>query len=103
MINTELAISILAVLISGIALILNTHKSTRKDAADVSATSARQETKLDMIATGIDDIRVDLRTMRTKIDGLTERLATVEANCKNALHRIDAIEQVVQHWKPPDN
>ncbi len=85
-------LSALAVLLSVVALLLNTRKDSRQEAAG----SARLEAKLDSISGGVEDIRVEMRTMRGRIDGLSERVAAVENSCKNAHHRLDQL----QH--PPD-
>jgi len=85
----------LAVLVSLAALFLSSRKETRQDAAG----SARLEAKLDSISGGVEDIRVEIRTMRGRIDGLAERMASVEASCKSAHHRLDTLTQ--SH--PPDH
>ena len=85
-------LSLAAVIVSLVGLLLSTRKSTRDDAAG----NARLETKLDSISSG-EDIRVETRTMRGRVDGLAERLSAVESSCKSAHHRLD---QMKAH--PPD-
>ena len=46
---------------------------------------------------GVEDIRVEMRGMRGRIDTLSERLSAVESSCKSAHHRLD---QMAAH--PPD-
>ena len=91
--DTSVVLSIAAVLVSLIGLLLNTRKDTRSDAAG----SARMETKLDGISSGVEDIRVEIRSMRGRVDGLAERISAVESSCKSAHHRLD---QMKMH--PPD-
>lgn len=86
-------LSAAAVLLSVLALILNSRKETRQDAAG----NARLEAKLDSISSGVEDIRVETRTMRSRVDGLAERLSAVERDCKNAHHRLDQLQA-----HPPD-
>lgn len=81
-------ISIVAVLISFVALVLNSRKDTRADAAQ----NATIQTKLDSVKAGVDDIRVDLRTMQTSLGDHSERLARVEAKAENNAKRIDKLE-----------
>ena len=81
-------ISIVAVLISFVALVLNSRKDTRADAAQ----NATIQTKLDSVKTGVDDIRVDLRTMQTSLVDHSERLARVEAKAENNTKRLDKLE-----------
>ena len=81
-------ISIVAVLISFVALVLNSRKDTRADAAQ----NATIQTKLDSVKAGVDDIRVDLRTMQTSLGDHSERLARVEAKAENNAKRLDKLE-----------
>ena len=82
-------ISIVAVLISFFALVLNSRKDTRADAAQ----NATIQTKLDSVKAGVDDIRVDLRTMQTSLGDHSERLARVEARAENNAKRLDLLEK----------
>lgn len=86
--ETSTIISLAAVLISLLGLVLNGRKATRQDAAGI----ASLEVKLDSISSGVEDIRVELRTMRGRVDQLAERISAVEASCKSAHHRLDQIE-----------
>lgn len=86
-------LSAVAVLLSLAALLLNSRKETRQDAAG----SARLEAKLDSISSGVEDIRVETRTMRSRVDGLAERLSAVESSCRSAHHRLDQLQA-----HPPD-
>ena len=86
-------ISLAAVLISALSLLLTGRKGVREDAAG----TARLEAKLDSISSGVEDIRVETRTMRSRVDGLAERVSAVESSCRSAHHRLD---QMQAH--PPD-
>ncbi|MBQ8952595.1 MAG: hypothetical protein IJ048_00635 [Clostridia bacterium] len=88
-------ISLAAVLISLLGLLLNSRKESRTDAAS----AARMETKLDSVANGVDDIRVEIRTMRDTVSDHGERLAKVEARASSNTHRLDALEG---RSHPPD-
>ena len=81
-------ISILAVVISFAALMLNSKKETKSDAAAL----ARIDSSLTSVNNGITEIRVDLRTMQTSITDHSERLALVESRAESNTHRLDAIE-----------
>ena len=82
-------ISILAVVISFAALMLNSKKETKSDAAAL----ARIDSSLTSVNNGITEIRVDLRTMQTSITDHSERLARVEARAESNTHRLDTIEK----------
>jgi hypothetical protein len=86
--DTGVYISLGAVLISFVGLVLNSRKTTRDDAA----ASARLDTQLANIATGVEDIRVEMRSTRDRINGISERLSAVESSCKSAHHRLDQME-----------
>ena len=91
--ETGVIISLVAVLISAVGLLITGRKGTREDAAG----TARLEAKLDSISSGVEDIRVETRTMRSRVDGLAERLSAVERDCRNAHHRLDQLQA-----HPPD-
>jgi chromosome segregation ATPase len=86
--ETGTVISLAAVVISFAALILNSKKETKSDAASM----ARIETSLATLNSGVNDIRVDLRSMRDSLADHSERLARVEAKAENNTHRLDVIE-----------
>ena len=86
--ETGVLISIGALLISFIGLMLNSRKDTRADAA----TNAILQTKLDGIITGVDDIRIEVRSMRESINDHGERLARVESQMISNTHRLEALE-----------
>ena len=81
-------VSIAAMLISFIALILNSRKDTRADAAQ----NATIQTKLDSVKAGVDEIRVDLRSMQASLSDHSERLVLVEAKVDNNSNRLDKLE-----------
>ena len=87
--ETSLIVSIIAVLFTGIGLILNTRKDTRTDAAK----DAIVQTKLDNLITGVNDIRVEIRSMRDSINNHSERLVKIEEMAQNNSRRIDVLEQ----------
>lgn len=87
--ETGTIISLAAVLISLLALLLNSRKETRTDAAAV----ARIETSLGTLNSGVNDIRVDLRSMRASLAEHSERLVRVEALAENNVHRLDVLEK----------
>jgi hypothetical protein len=86
--ETGVLISGCALLISFVGLMLNSRKDTRADAA----TNAILQTKLDGIITGVDDIRIEVRSMRESINDHGERLARVESQLISNSHRLDALE-----------
>lgn len=86
--ETGTIVSIAAVFISLLALLLNSRKETKSDAAAL----ARIDACLTSLNNGVQDIRVDLRTMQNAISDHSERLAKVEARAESNTHRLDSIE-----------
>ena len=77
-----------ALLVSLISLALNIKKDSKTDAA----ANAITQTKLDNLIGGVNDIRIEVRTMRESINDHSERLARVEARAESNTHRLDTIE-----------
>ena len=86
--ETGTVISLIAAIVAIAALILNSRKETRSDAAAL----ARIDTSLTTLNNGVTDIRVDLRTMQTSISDHSERIARVEARAESNTHRLDKLE-----------
>ena len=86
--DTGLYISIGALIVAFLGLVLNSRKETRTDAA----TTAQIQAKLDNLIAGVNDIRVEVRSMREIITDHSERLAKVEMALQSAAHRLDKIE-----------
>ena len=68
-------ISIGALLVAFMGLLLNSRKETRNDAASLAEIKAGQNT----LISGINDIRVEIRSLRDLSRELTERVAKAEA------------------------
>lgn len=83
-----LYISVGALIVAFLGLILNSRKETRTDAA----TTAQIQTKLDNLISGVNDIRVEVRSMRESINDHSERLAKVEWAQQSLAHRLDNLE-----------
>ena len=77
-----------ALLCSIIGIFATGRKDTRQDAA----ANAIIQTKLDSLISGVDDIRVEMRTMRDTIGDHGERIAKVEARAQSNTHRLDTLE-----------
>lgn len=86
--DTSTLISLGAFLVAVIGLTLNGRKDTRTEAA----TTAIIQTKLDTLIGGVDEIRVETRSLRQEISSHGERLAALEARSKSNTHRLDALE-----------
>lgn len=80
-------IALIGMVVAFLGLLLTGRRDTRAGAANEAETRAT----LNSIKNGVDDLRVEIRTMRDKVETLNERLAKVEASAASAHKRIDTI------------
>ena len=73
----------------------------RKDARVDAAREARTEAKLDSIANGVTELRLDLRTMDKKLTEHGERLSRVEGQEVESHRRLDELEAMFHRAHPP--
>lgn len=71
---------------------LTFNRSRDKDVKTDASESAVIRTKLDNISSGIDSIRIDIKTNERRVSELSERVIRVEESSKQAHKRLDAIE-----------
>lgn len=71
----------------------NRDKDTRTDAQR----DAVLETKIDMIAVGVETIKVDLKASDKRITELSEHVIRTDESVKQAHKRIDKIEDKIEH------
>lgn len=87
----------LSLAVAAIALILNSRKDTRTDAAR----EARTEAKLDNIINGVSEVRLDQRAMSQRVDVHDTRLTKVEEREVDDRRRIDDLETKFNQAHPP--
>lgn len=75
-------ISLFALAVAFVGLLLNSRKDTRQDAAE----TARVQAKLDSLINGVDEIRLEMRSMQKDIRTQGERIAKIEG-------RLDLLEK----------
>lgn len=90
--ETSTVISLGALAASFIGIYLSSRKETKTDAA----ATAIIQTKLDALIGGVDEIRVETRSMRQDLYNHGERLAVLEARAKSNTHRLDALEGITK-------
>lgn len=64
----------------------------KKDSKNQGASEASITSKVDYIARGVDDIKLDFKDQARKIESQNERLIRVEESAKQAHKRIDKME-----------
>ena len=85
----ETLVALGGLLVAAITLLLSSRRDTRGDAAQRAQTTA----KLDSIAHGVDDLRVDSRALRSDLSKMAVDLARVDQSARSAHHRIDDLQQ----------
>lgn len=96
--STSEIISLAALGVALLMLILTARRDTRGGASE----SAEMRSTLRGIATGVDDIRVEQRAMRTDIVNLSVRVGKVEESAKSAHKRVDAHETRINKLESED-
>ena len=87
----DTVIALLGLLVAVLTVILAGRRDTRGDAAERAETGA----KLDSIVHGVDDLRVELRTMRAAQREMEVELARVDQSVRSAHHRIDDMQRLI--------
>ena len=90
-----------SLLVAVLALIINRARDGKSDTKEATTAQVQTMVKLDSIASGVDDIRVEQRAMRERVDKLAERTAGVEQSAKSAHHRLDELEGRFNAAHPP--
>lgn len=84
--------TIIALLISAIALWRNVKGDNKSEGAQISAIL----TKMELVQSDLKEIKADFKAeikgLRADIEILKERMVTVEQSVKSAHHRIDALQ-----------
>lgn len=66
----------------------------RKDSRNQGASEASITSKVDYIARGVDDIKLDFKDQARKIESQNERLIRVEESTKSAHKRLNKLEGI---------
>ena len=90
-----------ALLVALVTLLINRNRDSKSDTKEATTTQVKTMAKLDSIANGVDDIRIEQRAMRDRVDTLAERMAGVESSAKSAHHRLDELEGKFNAAHPP--
>lgn len=99
--EASVIIALCGVLISALVAMRSGKRDTRADAAKEAAASARVETKLDSINTGVTDIRAEIRSMRMTEIEHGERLSRLEGRADEAERQIGLLDKRFHQAHPP--
>lgn len=83
--NTDTMIALGALLVAFATFLATGRRDARGSAAD----QARLQEQLGGIRSGVDDIRLEMRSMRKDMAQHGEKLVELEASCKSAHKRLD--------------
>lgn len=96
--TTSEIIALCALAVSALMMLMSMRRGSQSDAAS----QARQETKLDNVAHGVEDIRVDMRSLKNELSAHSAELAEVKVSLKSAHKRIEEIFALYRKAHPPD-
>ena len=88
-VEIALLISFVSVAFAVYAGIKNLSRNSKKDNAEEVTQMATLVVKLENIATGISEIKSDIRSVKTEVSDLRDRLTIVEQSVKSAHKRLD--------------
>lgn len=110
--STSEVIALLALAVSCLMLFLSYKQANKKNQhsateTQVSMTAVQVETsvRLNAISSGVDDIRVDLRAIRNKVDSTSEEIAVLKQRHIELEHRLVSLEDrfIAAHSYNPDS
>lgn len=96
-IEVALLISFVSVAFAVYSGIRNLSRNSRKDNAEEVTQMATLVVKLENIATGISEIKADMRSVKTEVNDIRERLTIVEQMAKSAHKRLDDLTHEASH------
>lgn len=88
-IEIAMLISLVSVAFALYSGIRNLSRNTKKDNAEEVTQMATVVVKLENIATGISEIKSDMRNVKTEVNAIRDRLTIVEQSAKSAHKRLD--------------
>lgn len=89
----SIEMSLLIAVIGAAIGIMGAITALKKDSKSQGVIEASISSKVDYIAHGVDDIKLEIRDQARKIEAHNERLARVEESAKSAHKRIDKMEE----------
>lgn len=90
--DVSLLISFLSLCVAGVVMITSIRRDKATDDKKEASETTTLIVKLENISDGVNEIRSDMRNMRSDIQDLRERLIIVEQSTKSAHHRLNTLE-----------
>ena len=93
MVDLSMLISVISVVIAAIVAITTIRRNNASDDRQAASNLTTLIVKLENISEGVNEIKSDMRNMKSDIQDLRDRLIKVEQSDKSAHHRLDTIEK----------
>ncbi|MBR1732169.1 MAG: hypothetical protein IJ729_00270 [Alloprevotella sp.] len=94
MVSVPVLISGLSLAVAVIVAITNLRRNNAADDRRAATETTTLIVKLENINNGVNEIKSDMRSMKSDIQDLRDRLIIVEQSAKSAHHRIDTLEGI---------
>lgn len=91
-IDLSTIISVVSVTVAVIVMVTNIKRNSSRDNRQEASNLTTLIVKLENISEGVNEIKSDMRNMKSDIQDLRDRLIRVEQSDKSAHHRIDTLE-----------
>lgn len=92
MIDVSVLLSVISVVTAAAAAVTTIKRSNANDNRQQAANLTTLIVKLENISDGVNEIKSDMRNMKSDIQDLRDRLTRVEQSNKSAHHRLDKLE-----------
>ena len=93
MIDLSVLLSVISVVVAAAVAVKNIKRSNASDNRQEAANLTTLIVKLENISDGVNEIKSDMRSMKSDIQDLRDRLIRVEQSDKSAHHRLDNLEK----------
>ena len=101
MIDVSVLLSVISVVIAAAVAVKNIKRSNASDNRQEAANLTTLIVKLENISDGVNEIKSDMRNMKSDIQDLRDRLIRVEQSDKSAHHRLDTLESKKKEEQRP--
>lgn len=101
MIDVSVLLSVISVVIAAAVAATNIKRNNASDNRQEAANLTTLIVKLENISDGVNEIKSDMRSMKSDIQDLRDRLIRVEQSDKSAHHRLDTLESKKKEEQRP--
>lgn len=101
MIDVSVLLSVISVVIAATVAATNIKRNNANDNRQEATNLTTLIVKLENISNGVNEIKSDMRNMKSDIQDLRDRLIRVEQSDKSAHHRLDTLESKKKEEQRP--